>query len=428
MQSRATTVLLRSGAASQWVGRVSGGVGESAVRFLKRARERTSRRGGRLAPAAILVLAAVLCQSFIFPRDMTALASPSTDDLFRRQRQIAREKARVLQRLRTIKPKQRAAGRDLKAAEGRLRTARLKLITTDAQLRSTRGDLDQASRSLQAAEARLSTHREQASQRLVAIYQLGPAEYLDVLTAAVSFSDFANRLYLLQLIVDQDLDLMRAMQRERAQVQAYREQVQQKEMRLAQLERQFAQRHEECAVRQKEQARLVVSLRQKRIYWERALAQMEQDSRDIAAQIRRYQRTPQGRARASTPWTGSFMRPVAGAITSGFGRRMHPILGVPKMHTGIDISAPTGAAIRAGDSGTVIWAAARGGYGLCVVIDHGGGMSTVYGHCSRLAVTPGREVRKGEVIAYVGSTGLSTGPHLHFEVRRNGNPVNPLSY
>jgi murein DD-endopeptidase MepM/ murein hydrolase activator NlpD len=265
------------------------------------------------------------------------------------------------------------------------------------------------------------------SDRLVAIYELGGVEYLDVLVHAASFADFANRLYLVQLVVDQDLGLMRAMEEEQQRVESYRRQVEDKEGRIAEMEAQVARKHEAYVGQRQEKARLVGTLRERRIYWERALAQMEQDSRDIAAQIRRYQRTS-GRASYSTPWTGSFLRPVPGGITSGFGYRMHPILGVRKMHTGVDISSATGTPIRAADAGTVIWSGSRGGYGLCVIVDHGGGMSTVYGHCSGLACRAGQTVDKGQVIGYVGSTGLSTGPHLHFEVRRNGSPVNPLGY
>ena len=394
-----------------------------------RARDPAGRRAGRPAPAAVVALILVLWPVLfiLVPCPSSAASKSRTADLYGRQRQIEREKAKVLRRLRVTKSKQHVARHQLEAVEHRLRIVRNELIGAKAKRRATQAELSHATRSLEAAQARLRSHREAASQRLVAVYELGGVEYLDVLTAAVSFADFANRLYLVQLVVDQDLGLMREMEEERARIGRYRRQVQEKEHSVAMVEAQVARKHNECADLRQEQAQLVSDLRRQRAYWERALAQMEQDSRDIAAQIRRYQRTS-GRARYSTPWKGSLMRPVPGGITSGFGMRVHPILGVPKMHTGIDICAPTGAPIRASDAGTVIWAGPRGGYGLCVVIDHGGGMSTVYGHCSRLAVGVGQEVRKGQTIGNVGSTGLSTGPHLHFEVRRSGSPVNPLSY
>ncbi len=125
---------------------------------------------------------------------------------------------------------------------------------------------------------------------------------------------------------------------------------------------------------------------------------------------------------------GILVRPVPGAITSSFGMRMHPILGYSRMHTGVDISAPHGQEIKAGGSGRVILAGPYGGYGNTVIIDHGGGMTTLYAHQSQLNVSYGQQVAAADIIGYVGSTGLSTGPHLHFEVRLGGRVVDPEDY
>ncbi|MFY7835788.1 MAG: M23 family metallopeptidase [Novosphingobium sp.] len=115
-------------------------------------------------------------------------------------------------------------------------------------------------------------------------------------------------------------------------------------------------------------------------------------------------------------------------LSSGYGMRNHPVLGGRRAHKGIDLSAPTGTPIRATADGTVEMADWFGGYGLYVQLDHGAAMETRYGHMSRIAVAAGQQVRKGDVIGYVGSTGRSTGPHLHYEVRVSGEAVNPLPY
>ena len=115
-------------------------------------------------------------------------------------------------------------------------------------------------------------------------------------------------------------------------------------------------------------------------------------------------------------------------IVSKYGWRVHPILGVRKLHEGIDIWAPAGTPIHAAASGTVIWAGPRNGYGNAVIIDHGSGVGTVYAHQSAVAVSPGQSVGRGEVIGYVGQTGLAAGPHLHFEVRVGGRTYDPLAY
>jgi murein DD-endopeptidase MepM/ murein hydrolase activator NlpD len=125
---------------------------------------------------------------------------------------------------------------------------------------------------------------------------------------------------------------------------------------------------------------------------------------------------------------GILVRPVPGAITSTFGLRVHPILGYSRMHSGVDMSAGYGQEIKAGASGRVILAATYGGYGNTIIIDHGGGMTTLYAHQSSFTVSYGGQVGAGDIIGYVGSTGFSTGPHLHFEVRLFGSPVNPADY
>ena len=128
--------------------------------------------------------------------------------------------------------------------------------------------------------------------------------------------------------------------------------------------------------------------------------------------------------------TGSFIWPTTSTvITSPYGPRIHPVTGqVGKMHSGVDIGAGAGEPVYAADSGSVVLAGVNGGYGNCVMIDHGNGYITLYGHMSSIAVSNGQSVSQGDIVGYVGSTGISTGPHLHFEVRQNGGTVNPMSF
>ncbi|GAH90225.1 unnamed protein product, partial [marine sediment metagenome] len=132
--------------------------------------------------------------------------------------------------------------------------------------------------------------------------------------------------------------------------------------------------------------------------------------------------------RYGTAPSGKFAWPVAGRIISGFGYRIHPIFGVRRFHSGIDLVAPYGTLVKAGDGGQVIQAGYFGGYGNSVMLYHGGGFATWYAHLSSINVSIGQFVQRGQVIGLVGSTGWSTGPHLHFEVRINGAPQNPRAY
>lgn len=148
---------------------------------------------------------------------------------------------------------------------------------------------------------------------------------------------------------------------------------------------------------------------------------LEADARALEAEIQSRQ-DPEGDQPGILSW------PIRGRVSSPFGYRIHPIFGTRRFHTGIDIDASTGDPIKASESGTVILAGSYGGYGRAVVIDHGGGMATLYAHQSSLAVSSGDQVERGEVIGYVGCTGYCTGPHLHFEVRINGKFVDPMDY
>ena len=126
--------------------------------------------------------------------------------------------------------------------------------------------------------------------------------------------------------------------------------------------------------------------------------------------------------------TGSVGWPVSGTITSPFGMRFDPVQHRYQLHSGLDIAAPQGTTISAAADGRVIYASWYGGYGNAIIIDHGGGISTLYAHCSQIFVGVGQDVQRGQAIGAVGMTGDATGPHVHFEVRRDGKPVDPLGY
>lgn len=167
--------------------------------------------------------------------------------------------------------------------------------------------------------------------------------------------------------------------------------------------------------------------------WRTALANAEVEEQDLTDFIRAEERKAAGPAPAPAPEAGNpsaqgFQWPISAPITSNFGYRVHPIYGTRRLHKGMDFGAGSGRAIAAAKGGTVITAGWISGYGNTVIISHGSGLTTLYAHQSKLAVSVGQSVGRGQTIGYVGSTGNSTGPHLHFEVRSNGTPVNPRPY
>ena len=163
--------------------------------------------------------------------------------------------------------------------------------------------------------------------------------------------------------------------------------------------------------------RTLANVRESRAAWLADIAALQAGSANIAARLR-----SGGSHSGATPSAAGLIWPVQGVLTSPFGMRWG------RMHEGIDIGAAQGTPIYAAATGTVIYAGWESGYGNLTVIDHGNGLATAYGHQSRLAVSSGQKVSRGQLIGYVGSTGHSTGPHLHFEVRVNGTPNDPLRY
>jgi murein DD-endopeptidase MepM/ murein hydrolase activator NlpD len=190
--------------------------------------------------------------------------------------------------------------------------------------------------------------------------------------------------------------------------------------RVTQLRAQADSEREQVAAAEAQEQQIVEGLRARKAEFESEYAAVqEQINAQIAAAVSRGNPV-QG--------NGRFISPVNGAVTSGFGPRVHPIHGSSRMHNGVDIAGSSGTPIKACDDGVVKMAGSNGGYGNWTLIDHGGGLATGYAHQSSIGVRVGQHVSKGEVIGRVGSTGASTGPHLHFEVRVNGNPVNPMNW
>ncbi len=316
-----------------------------------------------------------------------------------------------------------ALGR-LSWAQERLQRAEANLRRTTVALDGTRVEVTEATEALAAVSRRLSDHEAVMDARLRAFYEKGSLGYLDVLLGAAVFRDFATRAYLIGLIVDRDLRLYEVVAAERRQRDDARTALAAREQQLAEQQQRWAASRQETARLTEERRRLLEHVRTERLAQEAAIRQLEVESARITEIIRRAAR--RGNGPILTLRGGALLWPVPGPITSGYGWRIHPIFHTQEFHTGIDIAADWGTPIQAAADGTVIFTGWMGGYGMLVILDHGSGLSTTYSHLSSYAVRAGERVQRGHVIARIGSTGWSTGPHLFFEVRKNGQPLNPL--
>ena len=299
---------------------------------------------------------------------------------------------------------------------------------------------------LTAARATLRRHNEAYRNRLVQIYEHSDVGYLGVLLGATTFAEFVERLHDLQLVVRTDQKAIAERKAAEATVRRVESQLEGTQIELQGLAQQQQQARTQLQGLANERGQLVAIASQQRRQVAAEVAQLEELStqeeanlesliaqrqaeleaeREAAERARRAgQPAPPGPATASS---GYLQWPVRGPITSPFGWRIHPISGVRSFHEGLDIGVASGTPIGAAEAGRVIYAGWYGGYGNYISIDHGGGVSTGYAHCSAIYVSVGQDVRQGQTIGAVGSTGYSTGPHLHFEVRINGKPVDPLT-
>ncbi len=341
------------------------------------------------------------------------------------------KKERMYDRIRAVKKEQSAATDRLWEAQRKLRATESRLATARTQLRQTSADLEKARAELARLEKRMEQHQEDVQAHLVALYKSGQPGYLNVVMQAESFSDLTNRGRFVTVIVNQDEYLLQLLEERQQEADRKRAALAEKEARQKALVAQIARDEAEARQKQAEVKSILHEANTKRAAAEAMLAAMEQEENQVRAMIRARSRGSSGggySGQYSGTWSGSLLRPASGRISSSFGMRVHPITGRYKLHTGVDIAAPSGAPIRAADKGLVISTGWMSAYGQTVVVDHGSGMHTWYCHCSSISVSEGQQVSRGQVIARVGSTGMSTGPHLHFSVLKNGDFVNPLGF
>ncbi|MGA9943978.1 MAG: peptidoglycan DD-metalloendopeptidase family protein [Candidatus Cybelea sp.] len=311
-----------------------------------------------------------------------------------------------------------------------------RIDSLQTQQSSTQRRIDWTSVQLDAAQRSLRLHDQMLKRRLVDVYEFGDLTYFNALIGARSFSEFVERWEDLRLLIAANERTVRTRKAAEERVAAIEADLERTRLALQQEDAAQQEARSQLDSLAGERRNLVELTAVRRRSVESQVAQIEglsaaeesaleglilERERELAAQRRAAGIA--GGVESGAP--GMFSWPVNGTITSPFGWRTNPFGGGPEFHQGLDIAAPMGTTVTAAAGGTVIMAQWYGGYGNYILIDHGASYSTGYGHLSAMYVSSGQSVQRGQAIGAVGSTGQSTGPHLHFEVRIAGKPVDP---
>ncbi len=368
----------------------------------------------------------VICSLLVFaPRHM-AIGAPNEIDLRIDELDELQKEIQDLQReLESKKSTEKSVLAELARLERQLNLATKELNYIEVQLSVTNNQIDVTRSEVAAMEQKLSTQHDAFDTRLVSMYKAGRISYVDILLKSGSLSELMARLHYLKLIAVQDTALIGEYTSSRETLLSKQADLEEYAAKLTGLKASEERKRSEVTSRSQNRENYLASVQSDKNRLAESLDQMEKEAEALNKIIADLQ--AQGQKPQAHPL--QMMWPVTGGwVSSKYGNRYHPILGYNRWHSGIDYAAKRGAPIKAAEDGTVILSGSNGGYGYCVIIDHGGNVSTLYGHADKLLVKKGQDVIKGQTIALVGSTGLSTGPHLHFEVRVKGATEDPLKW
>lgn len=355
---------------------------------------------------------------------MFSIAKASESDLIKQQEQLEQQIKQKEQELSQKQNEQSKALSELKSINNVLGTTEKKLKKTESNLSRTLKELESLETELQKEETDLSGKMDLLGERINTIYEQGNVHFLEVLLSSASLTDFLTRWDLMSRIAKMDVELIGQVKEEIKTTKDKQNQVLVKKETLLSLQNDQSKQREDLKIASSRQNELYKNISTEKKEIEAALEDLERESQKIEEELMRLNPNTQNVGSGIYTWP----TPGYAKITSPYGMRRHPILRTNRMHTGVDIGAPNGATIVSVDHGCIVQVGWYGGYGRVVMVDHGRGIVTMYAHTSAVLVNVGDVVKKGQAIAKVGSTGWSTGPHLHFEVRINGKYTNPMNY
>jgi len=347
-------------------------------------------------------------------------------DLQKKNEQLEQQKKATQQQLSEVKSKTQDAFQalvELQSQIEKLEQQSSSLVQRRQLLEEQIATLDSQIKDL---EKTIEEERANLEQTLVTMYKwqkVAPSALVLVVTSSVN-PELAT--YALEKVLTNQNDKLESYEDNVAKLHAKRKEIAEAKNEVAQTIESLQTQLATLQSKYDERESLYAQLKKEQNKYASQLAMIEQQQREVSAEIQRMLSSTKLSSNANS---SGFIKPMSGMVTSPFGWRINPLTGRGKdFHTGIDVANQYGTPIKASRTGVVIWAGWKTGYGLCVIIDHQDGYGTVYAHMSRIAVKSGQKVSAGTVVGYEGSTGWATGPHLHFEIRIQGEPTNPAKF
>ena len=379
-----------------------------------------------LSLACLVVVLGVRTVWAIAPASPSASPS-SVETLKQQQRQIEADRSQIDQQQQQLQQQEHSAHKTLTSAQHEITTTSAAIDQQQRLLQQKSQQLKRLEQALTKSEQVYGLQQTATVSRLRFLQRQGGSQGWAVLLQSKDLNDFLDRRQQLRRLYLADRQILAKLKAEADSIAKQRRSVEAQKNDIALLTQELLAQKLDSQKSAKQQQDLISRLRLDKGALEAAETQLAKDSDNIAALIQRRLGSFSPGV-APKPGSGLFSYPCGGEITSGFGYRIHPILGYSRFHSGLDFGADYGTPVQAPAPGKVLFAGWYGGYGQAVILDHGSNITTLYGHTSEIYVTEGQIVQRGTPIAAVGSTGLSTGPHLHFEVRVNGTPVDPQEY
>lgn len=370
-----------------------------------------------------LLLLVLFAPSFLWCSAFAeAPAHPNTKSL----NAIEKKKISTHKKIVVLKRKEKVEIKKLYKSQIKLEQAAKDLDSSATRLTVTKKHLDKIEQDLSVTIDGYAQVKKSASDRLVSIYKGSYLSFLNVVFQSQNVSNIIDTMYFQQRLVERDKDVINQMQLKAKRLAELKNNKEREQLNLVCAINNINRRKRQIAESIETSQTLIQRLRTDRATYERSEIELEKQSESISRFLQK-NKTATNYTRSAT-----FIRPISGHITSPFGWRVHPIFKSRKFHTGVDIAGPNYGSIRVANTGRVVFAGWYGGYGKVVIVDHGDvngrSITTLYAHLSSYNVSKGSMVQKGQVVGREGSTGYSTGPHCHFEVRVDGKPVNPMHY